>query len=198
MVVVPEGAREQNGKGVDGVSVRGLPPANLRGRWLLLARVAWVVVALLYVGVFVSGIPSEFARLHTPCTDTVSCSLIPHLSVQMVHELKQLGLSAKFFAIYFVAIEVTFTLLSAAIGALIFWRKSEDRMALLVSLMLLTFGAALPIPCSHWTFPSSGRHRQERCILAALDRRSSFSTFSPTGTSCPAGRAGLDWRRWGW
>ncbi len=128
------------------MSARRSPPATLRGRWLLLARVAWVVVALLYVGVFISGIPSEFARLQTPCTDAVSCSLIPHLTVQKVQELKELGFSAEFFAVYFVAIEVAFTAVSAAIGALIFWRRPEDRMALLVSLVLLTFGAALPIP----------------------------------------------------
>ena len=28
------------------MSARGSPPATLRGRWLLIARVAWVVVAL--------------------------------------------------------------------------------------------------------------------------------------------------------
>src|ERR687893_211571 len=106
---------------------------------------AWVVAALLYVGVFISGIPSEFARLKSPCTDAVSCSLIPHLTVQKVQELKELGLSAEVFATYFVAIEVAFTALSAAIGALIFWRRAEDRMALLVSLMLLTFGGAVPL-----------------------------------------------------
>src|SRR5918997_1214950 len=106
---------------------------------------AWVVAALLYVGVFISGIPSEFARLKSPCTDAVSCSLIPHLTVQKVQELKELGLSGEVFAAYFVAIELAFTALSAAIGALIFWRRSEDRMALLVSLMLLTFGGAVPL-----------------------------------------------------
>jgi hypothetical protein len=121
------------------------PATTLHGRWLLIARVAWVVVALLYVGVFISGIPSEFARLQTPCTDAVSCSLIPHLTVQKVQELKELGLSGEVFAAYFVAIEVAFTALSAAIGTLIFWRRSEDRMALLVSLTLLTFGGAVPI-----------------------------------------------------
>ena len=84
-------AREQS-RGVDEVSARGSPPATLRGRWLLIARVAWVVVALLYVGVFITGIPSEFARLHTPCTDTVSCSLIPHFTGQKARELKELGL----------------------------------------------------------------------------------------------------------
>jgi hypothetical protein len=121
------------------------PATTLQGRWLLIARVAWVVVALLYVGVFISGIPSEDARLQTPCTDAVSCSLIPHLTVQKVQELKELGLSDEVFAAYFVAIEVAFTAVSAAIGTLIFWRRSEDRMAVSVSLMLLTFGGAVPI-----------------------------------------------------
>ena len=128
------------------MSARSAPPATLLGRWLLIARVAWVVVALLYVGVFISGIPSEFARLQAPCTDVVSCSFIPHLTVQKLQELKELGLSGEVFAAYFVAVEVAFTALSAAIGALIFWRRADDRMALLVSLMLLTFGGALPIP----------------------------------------------------
>jgi hypothetical protein len=52
---VTERAREQPDRGF-----------SLRGRWLLLARMAWVVVAVLYLGVFISGIPSEFVRLHTP------------------------------------------------------------------------------------------------------------------------------------
>jgi signal transduction histidine kinase len=142
---VPKEAIEES-TGIDKVSASGAPPTTLRERWLLIARVAWVVVALLYVGVFISGIPSEFARLQTPCTDAVSCNLIPHLTVQKVQELMELGLSAEFFAAYFVAIEAAFTTLSAAIGALIFWRRPDDRMALLVSLMLLTLGAAIPIP----------------------------------------------------
>jgi hypothetical protein len=57
-----------------------------------------------------------------------------------------MGLSVDFFAAYFVAIEVSFVAVSTAIGTAIFWRKSEDRMALFVSLMLLTLGAALIIP----------------------------------------------------
>ena len=86
------------------MSAHASPPASLQGRWLLIARLAWVVVALLYVGVFISGIPSEFARLKTPCTDAVSCSLIPHLTVHKLQELKELGLSGEVFAAYFVAI----------------------------------------------------------------------------------------------
>jgi hypothetical protein len=122
------------------------PDATLRGRWLPIARVVWVVAALLYVGVFVFGIPSEFARLNTPCAGPVSCNLVPHLTAQKAQALKELNLSVNLFAAYFVAVEIVFAAVWAAVGALIFWRRSNDRMAFLVSFMLLTTGAAIPIP----------------------------------------------------
>ena len=122
------------------------PDATLRGRWLHIARVVWVVVALLYVGVFVFGIPSELARLNAPCTGPVSCNLVPHLTAQKAQALKELNLSVNLFAAYFVAVEIVFAAVWAAVGALIFWRRSNDRMAFLVSFMLLTTGAAIPIP----------------------------------------------------
>src|SRR5215218_7529615 len=171
------------------------PDATLRGRWLHIARVVWVVVALLYVGVFVFGIPSEFARLNTPCTGPVSCNLIPHLTAQKAQALKELNFSANLFAAYFVAVEIVFTAVSAAVGALIFWRRSNDRMAFLVSFMLLTSGAAIPIPLftldlfPFWTVSAR--------VVGFLGA-GSFALFAyvfPTVASCPAGHAGLRWRR---
>ena len=122
------------------------PSTTLRGRWLVLGRVAWVAVAILTAVVFVSGLPSEFARLRVPCADVTSCAWVPRLTVENARELGQLGLSSDYFALYFVAIEVALMAVSCAIGATIFWRRSDDRMALLVSLMLFTLGAALTVP----------------------------------------------------
>jgi len=119
---------------------------TLRGRWLVLARGAWIAVALLTVGVFVSGIPSEFVRLRTPCSGTVGCAWVPRLTAENARELGELGLAVDLFAAYFVALEIAFVVVSAAIGTAIFWRKSDDRMALLVSLMLFTLGAAFTVP----------------------------------------------------
>jgi hypothetical protein len=59
-----------------------------------------------------------------------------------VQALKEIGLSANFYAAYFVALLVVTSLAFAAVGALIFWRKSEDRMALFGAFMLLVFGGA--------------------------------------------------------
>ena len=125
----------------------------MRGRRLLVARLAWVAVAVLTVGVFSSVIPSEFARLRTPCTGALSCVWDPHLSVENARELEELGFSHNFFAVYFVAIEIVFMVVSFAVGATIFWRKSDDWMALLVSLMVLTFGATLTVPYMLFDLP---------------------------------------------
>jgi signal transduction histidine kinase len=115
----------------------------LRGRWLIVAQLAWVAVAVLTAGVFVVGIPGEFARLQAPCTGGLSCLWFPHLSANNAQRLGEIGLSTDLFAAYFVAVEVAFMVVPFAIGAAIFWRRSDDRMALLGSLTLIAFGATL-------------------------------------------------------
>jgi hypothetical protein len=110
------------------------------------SRVLWVTVAALTAGVFVSGLPSEYARLQAPCDGGTSCVWLPRLTGETVRQLERLGLSADFFAGYFIAIEVAFSAMSFAVGSLIFWRRPEDRMALVVSLTLITFGATFFVP----------------------------------------------------
>ena len=109
-------------------------------------QVLWLSVAALTAGVFVSGMPSEFARLRTPCDGEAACAWLPRLTAESSRQLGELGLSTDFFASYFVAIEVSFTVMSGAVGAIILWRKPDDLVACLVSLMLLTFGAAFFVP----------------------------------------------------
>jgi hypothetical protein len=109
-------------------------------------RMAWVAIAALTAGVFVWGMPSEFARLQTPCDSAVSCAWLPRLTTENARQMGEMGLSADFFAVYFITLEVAFTVMSFFIGAVILWRRPEDRMALVASLMLLTWGAAFFVP----------------------------------------------------
>jgi hypothetical protein len=116
---------------------------DLRGRRLLVARSVWLAASLLAVGIFVAGTFSYWTDLQEVCTRAAElCSDRGLLTPQNVRELEGLGLSVGFHAAFEV---VTTTVLAAvwlAVGALIFWRRSDDRMALLVSLMLVTFGTA--------------------------------------------------------
>jgi hypothetical protein len=115
-------------------------PVRLRGRLLLLARVVWIVVATLALGLFAAGISAEFTLLHVPCS-TVTCPT-GQLSPSGLDALEGLGLSVDSFAVYTVAMDVLFGGVCTVVALLIFWRRSDDRMGLLVSLALLTFGTA--------------------------------------------------------
>jgi hypothetical protein len=113
---------------------------QLRGRSLLLARAAWVTVAALAVGLFAAGIPTQVALLQVPCP-TVACPT-GQLPLAGLRALEDLGLTLGFFAAYTVAMDVLFAAVCGAVAGLIFFRRSDDRMALFVSLALLTFGTA--------------------------------------------------------
>src|SRR4051812_30273482 len=165
-------------------------PVRMRGRRLLLARGAWPVVAVLAVGLFIIGIPAEFALLHVPCP-TVTCPT-GQLSPSGLRALEGLGLSLDSFAVYAVAMDVIFAAVCTAVSLLIFWRRSDDRMGLLVSLALLTFGTAtfvftmeaLAVRHPAWEAPTSLLH-----FLGAA----SFSLFLYL---FPDGRFVPRWTRW--
>ena len=45
-------------------------PSTLRGSWLFLARVAWVVVAITALAIIVFSVPSSFEHYSSVCTAT--------------------------------------------------------------------------------------------------------------------------------
>ncbi len=121
---------------------RGIPDTRLYGSWLVLVRAAWILVVALSVTVSIADIPLEFKRFHTVCVGS-SCG--QQLTAGIVQELHHLHLSVDFFATYLVVLEFGFLFVWVAIALLIFWRRSNDRMALLVALFLVLFPAAQSI-----------------------------------------------------
>src|SRR6266480_6934909 len=114
---------------------------RLRGGWLVLARVGWVAVVVLALGLFIASIPTTFADLHILCT-AASCISSGQLTPDYVRELQAWGLSMDFYASYIVVFIIVFTFGYFAVGAVLFWRKSDDRMALFASFTLVTFRMA--------------------------------------------------------
>jgi hypothetical protein len=96
----------------------------------------------LSLGLFVAGIPAEFAQLQVVCPTGSCLGTSGQLTPAELRALADLGLSLGFFAAYGVALEVVFAAVYCVVAALIFWRKSADRLALFVALALLTFGTA--------------------------------------------------------
>jgi signal transduction histidine kinase len=115
------------------------PAKPLRGRLLILARATWIVVAALTLSFFAAGIPFEFAMFRTVCQPACATGQLSPVGLQALWDL---GLSLDFYATYAVVLDVVLAAVYGTVAAVIFLRKPADRMALLVSFALLTFGTA--------------------------------------------------------
>jgi len=104
--------------------------------------VAWVVLAIVVLGLDAAGIPYTYALYSKPCTGA-ACVDEGRLTPEGVRDLQRFGISPEFYAAYAgVGLSTVVTLVFFALAAVIFWRRSEDRMALFGSFMLLVFGGA--------------------------------------------------------
>lgn len=120
---------------------------RLRGRQLAGARAVWLVVAGLVVALFGASLPAGSAYLRTVCTEGPCTG--PQLSVAGARALEAAGLSVDAFAAYSLSVIVVFAAAHFVLAGLIFRRTSQDPVALLASLMLVTFGATFP-PTLDW------------------------------------------------
>jgi hypothetical protein len=111
---------------------------RLRGRWLLPARVGWVIVVALALGLFVASIPTYLTYLHQLCSSS-RCLYNGQLTPTDVHQLDSWGLSLDVYATIQVAIIVVEFLVFAVVGVVVFWRRSDDWLALLTSFYLVLF-----------------------------------------------------------
>ncbi len=111
---------------------------RLRGPWLAAARVAWIALVGLALASFVAALPLFFQTSRT--TFSPETQVPGQLTVADAHLLQQWGLSLDFFAAYQTALIALTMLAFTVAGALLFWRKADDRMALFVSLWFALFG----------------------------------------------------------
>src|SRR5207248_2573184 len=116
-------------------------------------------------------------------------SFTGQLTLADVHTLQMWNLSLDFYATCMVVVSLLFQFSYAAMGVLLFWRKSDSRIALFTSfaLMMLPFGfanltlQALP-PNWSWLIPSLGALGNASLLLC--------------GFVFPDGRFVPPWTRW--
>ncbi len=99
-------------------------------RWLVLARLGWLIVTLLTLALVFASLPARYAQL------TRSVDQRP---------LLELGISAPTYARYIITLDVIVMLFSVLIAAYIFFRRPDDWVALLVALTLVTNSSILPL-----------------------------------------------------
>ena len=108
------------------------------------------------------------------------------LSPGQVGALKGIGLSLGDYAAYTVALTLASVVLCLVVSTLIVWRRSDDRMALLVALLLVTFGPIIATS-SVRRLPLAGAERMSH-FLADLARARLL--LFPSGQFVPR------WMRW--
>src|SRR5438105_5366637 len=113
----------------------------MKERLFRLARLAWLTTAAAALMFEALTVPVVFRTALSLCAGECPGDTI-QLSAAKAEGLRAMGISLEFYATYIVAMGLLLFLTYAGIAALIFWRKSDDAMALFCAFTLLTFGAA--------------------------------------------------------
>jgi hypothetical protein len=162
--------------------------ARLHGRWIMLARGIWITLVIFTLATFFASLPVYLAQLQTPCAG-IACANEALLTHEQAGVLKGMGLSLGDYAAYTIAFTLATMIVCLGISTVIVWRRSDDRMALLVALMLVTLGPfsatgiglASPSP---WQVPNACLFFLAFALLVLV-----FLLF-PTGQFVPR------WTRW--
>jgi predicted Ser/Thr protein kinase/MFS family permease len=104
-------------------------------RTLLAARLAVLIIGCVSFIVFAAGNVAVYNTLYES---------YPR------EGLERVGLSATFYIAFEMGTRVLFGLVSFSVAALILWRRSDDRMGLLMAVFLTTFGAAFVQMSGSW------------------------------------------------
>ena len=104
--------------------------AYWRNQWLTIAQSLWLALTIVTLALFFSGVPGRFDQL---------ASTVDQRSLQ------ELNLSVAAFATYVIGLNVAIVLAHVVTAAVIFWRRSDELMALLVAFVLVANGAILPL-----------------------------------------------------
>jgi len=116
--------------------------AILPGRgWVRLARLAWIGVALLALGLVAADLPYRFDGLRTYCLSLCEAGRLPPSEGPV---LARLGLTLDAYAVTIMALYLALTLACWVVAALLVWRRSSEPLpvALLAAIALVALGAS--------------------------------------------------------
>ena len=113
---------------------------RLTGTWLLLARMVWGVLVIALLMLFVFSMPMYFSQLFTVSNGIL---YVPwQLTSTGEEALHSLGISLSFYAPCAFALGLFISCTWVAIAGILFWRKSDDWMALLAALIFVWWGTS--------------------------------------------------------
>ena len=163
--------------------------ANMRlsGSRLILARVTWIAVVTLLVALFLAMLPAYYSLLQTICIGATCGPTQP--TPDSAQGIQKLGFSLGTYATFTLALTLAAVFLCIAVSAVIFWRRSDDWMALLVALGVVAL-SIVNVP-----FAFLGSHSAWQVLAIALTVLGN-GVFFLVGSLFPDGRFVPRWTCW--
>ena len=116
---------------------------RLSGFRLVIARAVWMVLVIPSLGLFVVGLPAYYHQIQKPCVATM-CNIAGELTVKGLRALTTLGVSVSGYAVFLTIFWVIIIVVWSGIGFLLFWRRSDEWVALLAAFALVMFNLTYP------------------------------------------------------
>ena len=169
-------------------------PTRLHGYPLLVARCIWGILVISALGFFVLSLPLYYSHLLSACTSDSNplCTLHGTLTTTGMQALQHLGIAPATYATYTIVLSSICACLWVAIGLQIFWRRSDDWMALFVSAFLITYSTNLAggPPSAPATLSPGWAVVVTLMSLGAVSSLGLFSFLFPDGRFVPRWMAG--------
>ncbi len=111
----------------------GMGRPQLTGTRLWVVRVVWLLLVAATIAAFVDTLPQYVESLSHACTDNCAFSLT------QVRALNAAGISIQAFTLVSAALAVVSLLIAAVIALILFWRRSNEWMVLVVAYFLVIY-----------------------------------------------------------
>lgn len=120
-----------------------LTQTRLKGQWVWLGRSIWVILATTTIIAFIIAIPIRFQLLNTVCNADCTTMQISEEGLKNIED--SLGLSLSAYAVIINSKEILLGLVYIIAGVVIFWRRSDDWLVILISLTVIIIGPSFGV-----------------------------------------------------
>ncbi len=130
--------------GAPGVRLmRAVGAGRVGSRWLIVAQIGLLLLALVVMAIPIAGIPLVLGQLRTLCATATTCSDTGQLTPESLRLLEDLGLSLDLYAKLSVAVPAVAAVVWISASMLVVWRRPSDPVALLTGSFLLAGSVAV-------------------------------------------------------
>ena len=155
-------------------------------KWLRTAQIAWIIFVVPALVLYIAGWLIQFDTLHRVCTDVAAqCAEFDYVTPVALEQLNTAGISMDAYAWLVAGVSLLYAILPVGLGLLIFIRKRDEFIGLLVSFFLVTFGlAGSPLNVASNAFQQLGWYTMLITVASSMSLPLFFGMF-PNGQMVP-------------